>query len=404
MSSDGVLRCRGLGKTFNVYRRPIDRAAEMLSFGLRRFHRPFEALEDVGFTLARGESVAVLGINGSGKSTLLQILAGTMSPSRGRIEVEGRIAALLELGAGFIGEVTARENAVLAARLYGMTEAEALERLPWIASFSGLEDHLGTPVKFFSSGMYARLAFAVAVAVKPDVILIDEALSVGDVGFQRKAEAYLRDDLADAAKVIVSHDQDAIARHCTRALVLERGRLVYDGPVEGGLRHVSGETHGRGPAPVRRVRGEMEVSVAETRLLGGDAGTVSPGSRVEIEIELESRVRRTVDCVIGHFWSEGSGRELFGASTESLRKGVVKVPPGRSTHRLVFDWPACAPGVYRLNLGVYSIGLDGVRTTQCRVEDAASLIGVGDHPWGTTFLIPGAYESGAPAAREKAPA
>lgn len=379
MSSDTILTCRGLRKTFSVYKRPIDRLLEFVS--RRRLHVPFDALKGIDFEIKRGETVGLLGINGSGKSTLLQIVAGTMSPSEGRIEIEGRVAALLQLGAGFIGEVTARENAILAARLYGMTEREAAERLPWIASFAEVESHLDTPVKFFSSGMYARLAFAVAVAVRPDVVLIDEALSVGDAGFQAKAEAYLANELAASAKIIVSHDLAAIERHCSRALVLDRGTLAFDGPVEEAIAIVRG-TGNLPDSPLSpRIRGIGDLSIRSVDLDPGSGSVIKSGATVRIQAQVLSSRSSETPCLLGHFWTDQNGREALGGNNDSASR-PLSVPPGESTIALEFSWPDVASGRYKLNMFLAS--RDGADlAVQCRSEDLAYLSCAcdWDHAW-----------------------
>lgn len=395
MSSDSpVLSCRDIRKTFRIYRRPVDRLTELASLGSMRRHREFEALSGVSFEVARGESVALLGTNGSGKSTLLQIVAGTMTPTRGRIEVEGTLAALLQLGAGFIGEVTARENAILAARLYGMEEREAMERLPWIAEFAELGDHLDTPVKFFSSGMYARLAFAVAVAVTPDAILVDEALSVGDAAFQRKAESYLRNELGHAAKVIVTHDLEAAKRHCSRAIVLDRGTVVHDGGVEDAIAMLTGADPGVARKLSPRSRGAGDIEIAIEALGFSTGAAISPGDSVTIDVTVRSTLPYAIPCILGHFWTDAAGRELFGSSNETSGAPPIEATPVARTHRITFPWPQVPPGQYRLNLAALSLdSTTGDRLTQARLEDVSWLGCDWRWPWQTLVGTPSSFSS-----------
>ena len=176
-----------LGKTFELYTRPVDRLWQLLWGRRRRFSKPFVALNDVSFSLKRGEVLGLVGRNGAGKSTLLQLICGTLQPTAGEVAVNGRVAALLELGAGFNPEFTGRENVFLNAAVMGLSTAEIDARYDEIVSFSGIGDFINQPVKTYSSGMYMRLAFAVATAVDPDILVIDEALSVGDGAFARKS-------------------------------------------------------------------------------------------------------------------------------------------------------------------------------------------------------------------------
>lgn len=375
MSSETLLSVRGVSKDFKVYRRPADRIVEAASFGLSCRHRSFPALRGVDIEVGAGESVGLLGANGAGKSTLLQILAGTMRPTSGEVFVAGRLTALLELGAGFIGEVTGRDNAILAARLYGMTEDEAAKRIPWIQDFSGLAEHMDTPIKFYSSGMYARLGFAVAVAVDPDVILIDEALSVGDIGFQKKAEDHLRNHLSRSAKIVVSHDLESIRRSCDRVVVLASGSVVYDGPCDEGLDMLSG---GRDDvaAPKARSSGRGRISI-ELRDTAGFVPNVCRGTTVGIDFELVSTYREEVSCVVGHAWKTRTGASAFGSNTDLVGEPSMTVPPGRSVGRISFVWPSVPDGSYDLLLGVGRVLGPEQQEIECHAEGVFSALSVG---------------------------
>ncbi|MDH3998332.1 MAG: ABC transporter ATP-binding protein, partial [Desulfuromonadales bacterium] len=187
MSSDAVIQINQLGKCYRIYDQPRDRLFQMLARGRKSFGREFWALRDVNMEIRPGEVIGVIGPNGSGKSTLLQLVCGTLTPTCGDISVRGRVSALLELGAGFNPDFTGRENVFLSASLAGMTQAEIEERYDEIVEFSGVRDFIDQPVKTYSSGMYIRLAFSVAINVDPDILVIDEALSVGDGEFSRKS-------------------------------------------------------------------------------------------------------------------------------------------------------------------------------------------------------------------------
>jgi ABC-type polysaccharide/polyol phosphate transport system ATPase subunit len=217
-----------VSRKYTLYDRPLDRLKELL---LRRpYHRDFWALRDASFTVSRGETLGIIGQNGSGKSTLLQILAGVLPPTSGRVEVRGRVAALLELGAGFNPEFTGRENVFLNGAILGIPEAEMRERFEAIAAFAEIGDFIDQPVKTYSSGMFVRLAFATAINVDPDVLLIDEALAVGDEMFQRrcfrKIEQFQR---AGKTIIFVSHDTLAIKSVCSQALLLDGGQVLTHG-------------------------------------------------------------------------------------------------------------------------------------------------------------------------------
>ncbi len=229
MSSDVVISCAGLGKAYRLYRRPADRLKELL-FGKRGYGEEFWAVQGVDLELRRGEAMAIIGRNGSGKSTLLQVLCRTLRPSRGTLAVEGRVAALLELGAGFNPDFTGRENVYLSASVLGLSREDIRDRFDAIAGFAGIGDFIDQPVRHYSSGMYARLAFSVCAHVDADILVIDEILAVGDAAFQQKCMRFLRDFRQRGTLLFVSHDTGAVLGLCERALWLERGEVRAIGP------------------------------------------------------------------------------------------------------------------------------------------------------------------------------
>jgi lipopolysaccharide transport system ATP-binding protein len=226
MSSEPVqIRLRNLGKAYQIYDRPQDRLKQFLARGRRRYFREFWALQGIDLEVRQGEVIGIIGRNGAGKSTLLQLLCGTLNPTQGEIEVQGRIAALLELGAGFNPEFSGRENVFLNAAILGLSQQEIEQRYPAIAEFAGIGDFIDQPVKTYSSGMFVRLAFAVATSVDPDILIIDEALSVGDGAFARKSfDRIMQLKERGATILFCSHAMYHIDALCDRALWLERGQ------------------------------------------------------------------------------------------------------------------------------------------------------------------------------------
>lgn len=222
-----VIEAEHINKTYNTYKKEIDRFKEVVSLRRKSFHDQFVALEDINFSLTQGECLGVIGTNGSGKSTLLKIITGVLQPSSGRVDVKGRVSALLELGAGFNQEYTGIENIILNGKIMGYTEEEMKKRIPMIEEFAELGDFIYRPVKIYSSGMFARLAFAVAINVDPDILIIDEALSVGDIFFQTKCYRKF-DEFMKMGKTIlfVSHDLSSIIKYCNRCLLLHKGRQI----------------------------------------------------------------------------------------------------------------------------------------------------------------------------------
>jgi lipopolysaccharide transport system ATP-binding protein len=226
-----MIQAENLSKRYQIYDSPTARLKELLWGGRRRYHRDFWALEEVSLEVGTGEAMGVIGRNGAGKSTLLQMIAGVLQPTTGRVRVKGRVTALLELGSGFNADYTGRENILLSGQIMGVQEEEMRRKLDVIVRFAELEAFIDQPVKTYSTGMLMRLAFAAAIHVDPDVLIVDEALSVGDVYFQRKSLDRM-DYFRKAGKTVlfVSHDPGLIQRFCDRALWLEAGRVMMLGP------------------------------------------------------------------------------------------------------------------------------------------------------------------------------
>ena len=230
MSHDFAIRANNLGKCYQIYEQPLDRLKQSLWRARRRFYREFWALRECSFEIKKGETVGIIGSNGSGKSTLLQIICGTLNPTEGELGVNGQIAALLELGAGFNPEFTGRENVYMSAAIMGISRSEIESRYDEIAAFADIGGFIEQPVKTYSSGMYVRLAFAVAVNVSPDILVVDEALAVGDARFQQKCMAKIRSFCQTGTVIFVSHDTAAVTELCSRAIWIESGRIRMDGP------------------------------------------------------------------------------------------------------------------------------------------------------------------------------
>ncbi|MBA2340191.1 MAG: ABC transporter ATP-binding protein [Pyrinomonadaceae bacterium] len=230
MNGATELHVEGISKQYRIYNRPSDRLVELVTRGHARRHREFWALRDVSFTLEPGTTTGIIGPNGCGKSTLLQIIAGTLEPTTGSVRRNGRVSALLELGAGFNPEFTGIENVFMNGALMGFSRNEIRERLPEIERFAEIGSFLSQPVKTYSSGMYVRLAFAIAVSADPQILIIDEALAVGDTVFQHRCLRRIKDMQERGATVLfVSHDPAAVRALCNRAILLNAGRVIADG-------------------------------------------------------------------------------------------------------------------------------------------------------------------------------
>ncbi|MBD9443981.1 ABC transporter ATP-binding protein [Rhizobium sp. RHZ01] len=229
MSSEFAIKVENLGKFYQIYKKPGDRLLQMLARGRKQYFSEFWALRDVSFEIEPGETLGIVGRNGSGKSTLLQLICGTLNPSTGSLLTKGRIAALLELGAGFNPEFTGRENVYLAAALYGIGRSAVDDRFDRIAAFADIGEHLDQPVKTYSSGMFVRLAFAVIAHVDADILVVDEALAVGDAVFTQRCMRFIRAFQQQGTLLFVSHDMSAVSNLCRQAIWLDHGEVKLVG-------------------------------------------------------------------------------------------------------------------------------------------------------------------------------
>ena len=227
-----VIKVDSLSKKFKIYANPWQRAIEWATFGRKRYHQEFWALRNISFGVGRGECLGIIGPNGAGKTTLLKILCRALYPTNGTFEVRGRVLSLLELGTGFNPELTGRQNLYNSARLLGLPDEYLEGRIADIEAFAELGDFFDRPIKLYSSGMYVRLAFSLFVFLQPEVLIIDEALSVGDVFFQQKCFAKMREVISGGATCLfVSHDTAAVQNLCERAVLLHRGEIAFCGDV-----------------------------------------------------------------------------------------------------------------------------------------------------------------------------
>lgn len=378
MSSSVVMQATGLTKSYPVYDKPSHRFFQMF-FRKRKLYSDFVALRDVSFVVRKGESLGIIGRNGSGKSTLLQLVSGTLNPTAGDLQVTGRIAALLELGSGFNPEFTGRENIYMNAALLGLSEAAVNDRLEDIIAFADIGEYLDLPVKTYSSGMFVRLAFAVQAHVEPEILIVDEALSVGDMFFQQKCIMFMRDKLKDCTKILVSHDLQAIMQHCDRVLVMDRGSICFDGPVKQGVEVYLRQSHtaefsGAKSVSVSQVRKKEEQSQFNRVLpenLGGKLGVSITGVRAcinslscegqeavvqsgdQVKITFLAEARHTLeDLILGYLITDRNGQSIFGDNSVSLDRVFEAKPGDVLTANLAFVWPDIAPGKYTLTLGV----------------------------------------------------
>jgi lipopolysaccharide transport system ATP-binding protein len=310
----------------------------------------FWVLNDISFELKKGETLGIIGHNGAGKSTMLKHLSGIMEPTRGSIDVRGRLSALIEVGAGFHPDLTGRENVYLNGVILGMSRAEVKRKFDEIVEFAGLEEFIDTPVKRYSSGMFARLGFSVAAHLEPDILVIDEVLSVGDFAFQRKGLEKMRAIAKSGATVIfVSHNLQAVAEFCQRGILLEKGRVIADGPTDEVVRRYldTASVHSDRPA-----RGPVRVERTAIRGADGQTGRFAAGQKAQITVGIEAiapteKVAVVIDVFNTEFY------EVFNTSSERLGCPPLSLEAGE---RAVCDFDVelnLGPGTYYLGVYLY---------------------------------------------------
>lgn len=382
-----AISVRGLSKVYRIYDRPADRLKQILRRGGRHYGREVWALNDVSFEVRRGETVGLIGRNGSGKSTLLQVIAGTLAPSAGEVEVNGRVAALLELGSGFNPEFSGRENVLLNGAVLGLSREDMEQRFDSIAAFADIGDFIEQPVKLYSSGMLVRLAFAVQAHIDPEVLIVDEALAVGDMYFQTKCMARIAELRRRGTSILlVTHSLGTVKALCSRAVLLDGGRLVAEGHpdpvcdryvsmVMSGSRPASVETDAP-PAPaLLPERSALQPPFAErlTERFGTgaaryvDCQVFQDGREVasvvhgrECEVHALLRFERDVDepGEVGVVVRTLDGLDLFAANSWLQGRTFAAQPKGRLV-RLVFRFRVVlAPGIYTVTLG-YRVPVQG---------------------------------------------
>lgn len=327
----------------------------------RKYREDFTALNDVSFSIAAGESVGLVGPNGSGKSTLLKVIGGILAPSSGSVKVRGRLAALLELGAGFHPDLSGRENVFLNASILGLTNAETTHYFDEIVDFSGIEEFIDTQVKFYSSGMYVRLAFAVAVHVDPDVLLVDEVLAVGDEPFQQKCMNKIREFQSDGRTIIlVSHSAAQVAAVCNRAIVLEHGTLIEDASPRVALSRLRKDYQGQMEAD-RKAAADPDLFQATIRSVSvsapdgtrgaGDTDLVTvPGHDLVVEGEILF-AQPTPDWELVVIVENYVGGLAFGTDSRIMRVRLPEVS-GATTFRMTFPELQLGDGEYAVNVAV----------------------------------------------------
>ncbi|PWC03801.1 polysaccharide ABC transporter ATP-binding protein [Agromyces badenianii] len=383
-----IVRLNGISKKFTLHKDKSLKDRALYFTSRAKSKSEFEALHDVSFDINLGQTVGLLGHNGSGKSTLLKVIGGIIDPSGGTVERRGRIAALLELGAGFHPDLSGRENVYLNAAILGMSKQETDEVFEEIVEFSGIGEFIDSQVKFYSSGMYVRLAFAVAVHSDPDLLLVDEVLAVGDEPFQAKCMNKIREFQREGRTIVlVSHSADQVADVCDRAVVLDAGRVVYDGAVGEGIRVLrEGYERDRVEAEqesAQRHNEPVEQPVCIDRVTVTDGsnqeihGIIEPGT--DLTITIHATLTAPVEWVTGFTIATPIGQNVYRLNTEGLG---IELPAEVGSYAVAFTLPHSNFSAGRLVLSVGAIGPKGIYT----MIDPIGMLDFADDPAGVGYM------------------
>lgn len=363
----GTISVQNLGKAYKQYPGRWSRLAEWVIPGIKPRHTLKWVMQDVNFEVGAGEAVGIIGINGAGKSTLLKMITGTTQPTTGHVQTTGRVAALLELGMGFHPDFTGRQNAFMAGQLLGYGVEEIASFMPEIEAFAEIGDYIDQPVRVYSSGMQMRLAFSVATAHRPDVLIVDEALSVGDAYFQHKSFDRIREFRKKGTTLLmVSHDKGAIQSICDRAILLNAGKVAMEGAPEAVMDYYNALladhqnqvvkqkmlTDGK----VQTISGTGEAVVSRIELLDDrdqSVDTIDVGQAITLHIEVD--IHAPIEkLVLGYGIKDRLGQVVYGTNTELKNQPVLNVAAGS---RQIFDihFPAnLGPGTYSIQTALVS--------------------------------------------------
>lgn len=355
--STPAIRVDSLWKNFRLYHERNRYLKAAMLRGRRARYEEFWALQDVSLTVAKGATVGVIGSNGSGKTTLLKCLTGIYTPERGSVHIEGNVAALLELGAGFHAELSGTENIYLNGSILGMSKREIDNKFDSIVEFAGLEQFIDTPVKNFSSGMVVRLGFSIATHVEPEVLLIDEILAVGDQAFQRKSTEKIEQFRRDGRTIlVVSHSLGLVQQLCDTVVWLEKGHVKMTGPASDVIAEYTGTTYGnfaREDASSKTRWGSGEAQITQVTTLDASEqpiDTLSSGDEFRLRLELNSHVR--IESPVLRVQMETMSGELVWSTTTQRGTATLRVLDGPAVAMLQIPALPLADGTYYVSVSI----------------------------------------------------
>lgn len=392
-----VINVEHVKKIYSLYDNKKDRFKEAFSLTGKKYHKDFYALNDISFKVEKGECVGIIGLNGSGKSTLLKILTGVLTQNEGAVELNGKVSALLELGAGFNPEYTGFENIYLNAMIMGFSKKETDEKLKDILEFADIGDFINQPVKVYSSGMYVRLAFAIAINVEPDILIVDEALSVGDVFFQQKCYKKIKELAGKSTVLIVSHDLNAMTKFCKRIIVMNKGNIEFDGECNEAITQYFKIKQGRIKENISLTTGDEgsifsleKFKVPKSEQYSGNMDVViekyfysineqpfseSCKKNDEISISILVNSNKNIDdLIVGYQVRDKYGNEVFGQTSLTSEVEQFSLEQGKNIIYFKITWPEIREGDYFITLGIGE-GMDVLnQVEQCWINNAIHLV------------------------------
>ena len=359
----GTIEVRDLSKVYHLYNKPSDRIRETFSIRKKKYSKEHYALKNINLKINKGESIGIVGTNGSGKSTLLKLVTGVVTPTTGTIKTDGKIAALLELGAGFNPEYTGIENIYLNGTMMGYTEEEMKKRVPDIIEFADIGEFINQPVKAYSSGMFARLAFAVSINVEPDILIVDEALSVGDTRFQVKCIDKMRELQESGTTILfVTHAIEQIKRFCTRAIWIKNGELIEDGEASQVV-DLYDNFMKYGEKKIEKVNNEDEFRLPENsdylaviQKVSINKNMFKTFEKLEVEVTYDVYDKNMEDLQVGvAFYSLDRKIYVFGPNA-NLDKISVPQKQGRHVVKYIVPELMLMGGDYTVDVGIFNSG------------------------------------------------
>lgn len=409
---DFAIRVNNVNKEYNLYNTPTDRMKEAFSITKKSYHTTFRALSDISFEVKQGETLGIIGKNGAGKSTLLKLITGVATPTSGTIEVNGQISALLELGTGFNPEYNGYQNIYLNGAMRGFSKEQMDEKMDEIISFADIGEYIEQPVKTYSSGMFARLAFAVMISFKPEILIVDEALSVGDVFFQQKCNTFMKENMKGVTKLLVTHDMNSIANMADRAIILDKGHIVMDStPLETieyylKMMHTdvfsvpksednsdikaadnANESADWITVPSDSKGGAMEVTIDKysVTINGMQSEIAKDGDDVRIMVQIHSN-KNCGNIILGYTFKDKYGNSIFAQNTLG---GGIKISDVKKDKDYIlslhFPWPRIKEGDYFLTLGIGEGEDQMVHTIQCWAHNVVHVQSIATVPMHGVF-------------------